>query len=79
MEARTMSESSAVTPGAKSSSEIPQTMKAVICHGPEDYRLEKVAVPHPGAPWSQLPLADFKTGLDLVGRGTESVKLTLIP
>jgi hypothetical protein len=43
-----MSESSAVTPGAKSSSEIPQTMKAVICHGPEDYRLEEVAVPHPG-------------------------------
>jgi hypothetical protein len=29
-----MSESSAATPGAKSSSEIPQTMKAVICHGP---------------------------------------------
>jgi erythritol/L-threitol dehydrogenase len=27
----------------------------------------------------QLPLADFKTGLDLVGRGTESVKVTLIP
>ncbi|HET9777707.1 MAG TPA: hypothetical protein VFP81_00335 [Propionibacteriaceae bacterium] len=29
-------------------SEIPQTMKAVICHGPEDYRLEEVAVPRPG-------------------------------
>jgi erythritol/L-threitol dehydrogenase len=27
----------------------------------------------------QLPLADFKPGLDLVGRGTESVKVTLIP
>ena len=27
----------------------------------------------------QLPLADFKAGLDLVGRGTESVKVTLIP
>jgi erythritol/L-threitol dehydrogenase len=27
----------------------------------------------------QLPLADFKAGLDLVGRGTEWVKVTLIP
>jgi erythritol/L-threitol dehydrogenase len=27
----------------------------------------------------QLPLADFKTGLVLTGRGTESVKVTLIP
>jgi hypothetical protein len=27
----------------------------------------------------QLPLADFKTGLDLVGYGEESVKVTLIP
>jgi erythritol/L-threitol dehydrogenase len=41
-------ESSAANPGATSSSEIPQTMKAVICHGPEDYRLEEVAVPRPG-------------------------------
>jgi hypothetical protein len=27
----------------------------------------------------QLPLIDFKAGLDLVGGGTESVKVTLIP
>ncbi len=27
---------------------IPATMKAVVCHGPGDYRLEKVPVPHPG-------------------------------
>jgi erythritol/L-threitol dehydrogenase len=27
----------------------------------------------------QLPLADYKAGLDLVGRGTESVKVALIP
>ena len=46
--AQTMFESSAGTPGAESWSEIPQTMKAVICHGPEDYRLEEVAVPRPG-------------------------------
>jgi len=28
--------------------QIPQTMIAVICHGPENYQLEKVAVPLPG-------------------------------
>lgn len=27
---------------------IPQTMQAVVCHGPEDYRLEIVQVPTPG-------------------------------
>jgi hypothetical protein len=27
----------------------------------------------------QLPLADFQKGLDLVGTGTESVKVSLIP
>jgi len=27
---------------------LPETMKAVVCHGPEDYRLEEVAVPRPG-------------------------------
>ena len=26
--------------------QIPETMKAVICHGPENYQLEEVAVPH---------------------------------
>jgi erythritol/L-threitol dehydrogenase len=34
----------ATSPGAG----LPETMQAVICHGPEDYRLETVAVPKPG-------------------------------
>jgi len=29
-------------------SQLPDTMQAVICHGPENYRLEEVAVPRPG-------------------------------
>jgi len=29
--------------------EIPESMQAVICHGPGDYQLEEVAVPRPGA------------------------------
>ena len=28
--------------------QIPEQMKAVICHGPENYTLEEVAVPRPG-------------------------------
>ena len=28
--------------------EIPEKMQAVVCHGPEDYRLEEVSVPTPG-------------------------------
>ena len=28
--------------------QIPDTMQAVICHGPENYQLEEVAVPRPG-------------------------------
>lgn len=28
--------------------EIPKTMKAVVCHGPEDYRIEEVPVPRVG-------------------------------
>jgi threonine dehydrogenase-like Zn-dependent dehydrogenase len=27
---------------------VPETMQAVICHGPKDYRLEEVPVPRPG-------------------------------
>lgn len=27
---------------------LPKTMQSVICHGPEDYRLEEIAVPMPG-------------------------------
>jgi NADPH:quinone reductase-like Zn-dependent oxidoreductase len=27
---------------------IPDAMQAVICHGPENYQLEEVAVPRPG-------------------------------
>lgn len=30
------------------SADVPGTMQAVICHGPEDYRLEEVPVPRPG-------------------------------
>lgn len=30
------------------SAELPASMKAVICHGPEDYRLEERPVPRPG-------------------------------
>src|SRR5918997_5192895 len=28
--------------------QIPESMKAVVCHGPENYTLEEVAVPRPG-------------------------------
>ena len=28
--------------------QIPDSMQAVICHGPENYQLEEVAVPRPG-------------------------------
>ena len=28
--------------------DVPETMNAVICHGPENYQLETVAVPRPG-------------------------------
>lgn len=28
--------------------ELPRTMAAVVCHGPEDYRLEELPVPEPG-------------------------------
>ena len=31
-----------------SSESVPSTMQAVVCHGPEDYRLEEVPVPVPG-------------------------------
>ena len=27
---------------------LPKTMRAVVCHGPEDYRLEELPVPAPG-------------------------------
>jgi threonine dehydrogenase-like Zn-dependent dehydrogenase len=30
------------------SQSVPETMQAVICHGPEDYRMEQVRVPRPG-------------------------------
>src|SRR5690348_6425559 len=32
-----------------SSPDLPQRMRAVICHAPEDYRLEEIAVPLPAA------------------------------
>ena len=28
---------------------LPKTMPAIVCHGPEDYRLEEWSVPQPGA------------------------------
>ena len=28
--------------------QIPDKMQAVVCHGPEDYRLEEVKTPTPG-------------------------------
>ena len=34
--------------------EIPKTMASVICHGPEDYRLEELPVPEVG------PVADHR-------------------
>jgi threonine dehydrogenase-like Zn-dependent dehydrogenase len=33
---------------AAHSADVPTDMQAVICHGPEDYKLETVAVPRPG-------------------------------
>ena len=34
--------------GSRSDDEIPSSMRAVVCHAPFDYRLERVAVPLPG-------------------------------
>ena len=36
------------SPADQRDSEIPETMQAVICHGPENYQLEEVPVPKPG-------------------------------
>ena len=33
---------------AVKSETLPKTMPAVVCHGPEDYRLEELPVPTPG-------------------------------
>jgi hypothetical protein len=33
---------------AERTGRMPETMNAVICHGPENYRMEEVAVPLPG-------------------------------
>ncbi|GAA2094623.1 erythritol/L-threitol dehyrogenase [Microlunatus panaciterrae] len=37
-----------MTQNVATPSPLPDTMQAVICHGPEDYQLERVAVPRPG-------------------------------
>ena len=37
-----------ITGGGVAMSDLPKTMPAVMCHGPEDYRLEERAVPRPG-------------------------------
>lgn len=34
--------------GTQPGTALPSTMRAVVCHGPEDYRLEELAVPQPG-------------------------------
>lgn len=34
--------------GIDPSAALPATMRAVVCHGPEDYRLEELPVPRPG-------------------------------
>jgi erythritol/L-threitol dehydrogenase len=39
-----MTESATLSP----TEQLPATMQAVICHGPENYQLEEVAVPRPG-------------------------------
>ncbi|KVD74508.1 iditol 2-dehydrogenase [Burkholderia sp. ABCPW 14] len=39
---------------------LPATMRAVVCHGPEDYRLEQVPVPKPGPD-------EILTAVELVG------------
>ena len=31
-----------------SEDDLPKTMRAVVCHGPEDYRLEERLAPRPG-------------------------------
>ena len=35
-------------PSADQVNQIPETMQAVVCHGPENYQLEEVPVPKPG-------------------------------
>src|SRR5690606_26053654 len=37
-----------VRPVATNVSDIPASMQAVVCHGPEDYRMEEIPVPTPG-------------------------------
>ncbi|HEY0238059.1 MAG TPA: NAD(P)-dependent alcohol dehydrogenase, partial [Friedmanniella sp.] len=38
----------ATTSAASNQTQVPATMQAVVCHGPEDYRLEQVPVPTRG-------------------------------
>jgi threonine dehydrogenase-like Zn-dependent dehydrogenase len=45
----TESSQSASEPNLAASAETPETMQAVICHGPKDYRLETIPVPTRGA------------------------------
>ena len=35
-------------PSSSAQGDLPTSMRAVVCHGPEDYRLEEVPVPTPG-------------------------------
>ena len=43
------------------SAELPTIMKAVVCHGPEDYRLEERPVPRPGL--GEVVIRDGSTGI----------------
>ena len=42
------SDGTTLAAGSDDRSEVPSRMQAVVCHGPEDYRLEEVDVPVPG-------------------------------
>jgi threonine dehydrogenase-like Zn-dependent dehydrogenase len=39
---------SQMAPTSSAAADLPETMQAVICHGPENYQIEEVAVPRPG-------------------------------
>ena len=47
---------------------IPKTMRAVVCHAPNDYRLEQVAVPVPGP-------GEILTEVELVGICASDIKV----
>ncbi|SDV04162.1 Threonine dehydrogenase [Microlunatus sagamiharensis] len=54
-------DTSAASASPRSTEQVPATMQAVVCHGPEDYRLEEVPVPTRGA--GQVLLAVEAVGI----------------